>query len=34
MEMQSLVNRDSEFREGERGLRSVIHALRSIRASD
>lgn len=34
MEMRSLVNRDSEFRAGERGRRSVIHALRSISASD
>lgn len=34
MEMRSLVNTDSEFRASERGLRSVIHALRSICASD
>lgn len=34
MEMRSLVNRDSEFRAGERGRRSVIHALRWISVSD
>lgn len=34
MEMRSLVNRDSEFRAGEHGRRPVIHALRSICASD
>ena len=34
MEMRSLVNTDSEFRAGERRPRSVVRALRSMRASD